>query len=411
MHYQSYTLSNGLRIIHQPFSSNISYCGIVVNAGSRDEYPDEIGLAHFVEHMLFKGTEHRRAYHIANRMESVGGEMNAYTTKEETYIYSTFLEPYFARAVELLSDVVFHSEFRQHEIERERDVVLDEINSYIDTPSEQIYDDFENLVFDGNELGHYILGTPKSVSSFDSETVKQFVNRQYRPDRMVFFSFGSTPFAKVARLVEKYFSQSFEALPFKERIKPTKNIPIRKIINKKSAQAHTIIGRQTIDMFDSRCYAFYLLNHILSGGMSSRLNNSLREKNGLVYQVESNVTFYTDTGIFYIYFACDSKDIERCIDLIDKEFTRIHQRPITEKQLLLAKRQLKGQWGISSENHENVALAMAKSFLHFNDYLSFEEMLEKIDAVSSIEIQTLVDEFLDISEMSQLNYSSHFRSK
>ena len=164
-------------------------------------------------------------------------------------------------------------------------------------------------------------------------------------------------------------------------------------------------------MFDSRCYAFYLLNHILSGGMSSRLNNSLREKNGLVYQVESNVTFYTDTGVFYIYFACDSKDIERCIDLIDKEFTRIHQQPITEKQLLLAKRQLKGQWGISSENHENVALAMAKSFLHFNDYLSFEEMFEKIDAVSSIEIQTLVDEFLDISEMSQLNYSSHFRSK
>jgi predicted Zn-dependent peptidase len=319
MHYQSYTLSNGLRIIHQPFSSNISYCGIVVNAGSRDEYPDEIGLAHFVEHMLFKGTEHRRAYHIANRMESVGGETNAYTTKEETYIYSTFLEPYFARAVELLSDVVFHSEFRQHEIERERDVILDEINSYIDTPSEQIYDDFENLVFDGNELGHYILGTPKSVSSFDSATVKRFVNRQYRPDRMVFFSFGSTPFAKVAGLVEKYFSQSFEALPFKERIKPTKDIPIRKIINKKSAQAHTIIGRQTIDMFDSRCYAFYLLNHILSGGMSSRLNNSLREKNGLVYQVESNVTFYTDTGVFYIYFACDSKDIEKCIELVDRD--------------------------------------------------------------------------------------------
>lgn len=411
MHYQSITLSNGLRIIHQPFSSNISYCGIVINAGSRDEYPVEIGLAHFVEHMLFKGTERRRAYHIANRMESVGGEMNAYTTKEETYIYATFLEPYFDRAVELLSDVVFHSEFRQHEIEREREVVLDEINSYIDTPSEQIYDDFENLIFEGNELGHYILGTPKSVSSFDSATVKRFVNRQYRTDRMVFFSFGNTPFAKVAKLVEKYFSQSFDNLPFKERIKPIKKIPQRKIIYKKSAQAHTIIGRQTIDMFDSRCYAFYLLNHILSGGMSSRLNNSLREKNGLVYQVESNVTFYTDTGIFYIYFACDPKDIEKCIDLIDKEFTRIHQQPITEKQLLLAKRQLKGQWGISFENHENVALSMAKSFLHFNDYLSFEEMFEKIDAVSRTEIQTLVDEFLDISNMSQLNYSSHFRSK
>ena len=206
MRIETYTLSNGMRVIHRSFPSEISYCGIAINAGARDEYPEEHGMAHFVEHMLFKGTSKRRAHHIANRMESVGGELNAYTTKEETFIYSAFLGEYFPRAVELLSDIVLRSEFSSRQIEREREVVLDEIFSYQDFPSEQIYDDFENLVFQGHDLGHYILGDTNSLEGFTTRSLKRFVQRQYQPSEMIFFSFGKTPFTKVARQLEKYFS-------------------------------------------------------------------------------------------------------------------------------------------------------------------------------------------------------------
>ena len=388
MNYQTYTLSNGLRIIHHPFPSQIAYCGFAINTGARDEYADEHGMAHFVEHMLFKGTAKRKAHHIANRMENVGGELNAYTTKEETFIYAAFLEPYFPRSAELLGDVVFNSEFSASQIEREREVILDEINSYRDSPAELIYDDFENLLFPANDIGHYILGNPATLETFDTQKIKKFVARQFHPSRMVFFSFGKTPFDKVIRQAENYFSTPIRYSEAKQRIKPLPIMPKTEQVLKNTAQSHVMWGCRGFDMYHPLRYPLYLLHNILGGGsLNSRLNASVREKHGLVYTIESNTTFYTDTGLFAVYFACDSKYTERCIRLIQKEIDKLCNQSLTPMQLSLAKRQWKGQLGIASENNENTALAMAKTFLHFNDYLSFDEVFSRIDAISADQLK------------------------
>ena len=404
--YQTHKLSNGLRIIHRPFPSQISYCGLAINTGTRDEYPEEFGMAHFVEHMLFKGTRKRKAHHIAGRMENVGGELNAYTTKEETFIYATFLSEYFERATELLSDVVLHSTFPEHQIEKEKEVILDEINSYIDSPSELIFDDFENLLFPNHEIGHYILGTPQSLLTFNREMVEKFVTRQYTPANMIFFSFGKTPFSKVARMAEKYFnfSASEHLLP-KKREKPVNTLTKKHQLGKETAQTHVVLGTRALDMFHPDRYALFLLNHILGGGaINSRLNNSLREKNGLVYTVESNLGLYTDTGVFAIYFACDHKYLERCLKLIEKEFQKLRRTPLSPAQLAVAKRQYKGQLGIASENNEFMALGMAKSYLHSNKSMSLEDIFAKIDAVSSEQMSEMANKFLFSDTLSQIIY-------
>ncbi len=405
MMVQTHTLSNGLRIIHRQFPSEISYCGVVVNTGTRDEYPGEYGMAHLVEHMLFKGTQKRKAHHIANRMESVGGELNAYTTKEETFFYSAFLEEYFSRAAELLSDILFHSDFAPHQIEREREVILDEINSYYDSPSELIYDDFENMVYAGHEIGHYVLGDPASLQSFNRESIMRFVKRQYQPTEMVFFSFGKTSFERIIRQVEKFFTVTPEILPVKERIVPHLFPPRTDQFSKNTAQSHVMMGRNTFSMHHPGKYALYLLNNLLGGGnMNSRFNVSLREKHGLAYNVESSVTFYTDTGLFAIYFACDPKNRKQCIRLIQKEIERIKETGLTPVQLLLAKRQWKGQLGIASENNENNALGMAKNYLHFNRYTSLDELFSKIDAITSREITEVANELFSFP-LFELSYS------
>ncbi|MDO5522650.1 MAG: pitrilysin family protein [Bacteroidia bacterium] len=406
--YQTHTLANGLRIIHRSFPSQISYCGIAINSGSRDEYPGEHGMAHFVEHLLFKGTKKRKAHHIVNRMENVGGELNAYTTKEDTFIYATFLSEYFERAVELLNDVIFHSTFPENQIQKERDVILDEINSYLDSPSELIYDDFENLILQHHEMGHYILGTAESLLGFDKKMVENFVHRQYRPANMILFSFGKTPFQKVVRLCEKYFDVSADNDLHnpKKRQKPVE-IPPQKIhIGKDTAQAHVMLGTHALDMFHPRRHSLYLLNYLLGGGaLNSRLNNSLREKNGLVYNVESNVALYTDTGLFSIYFACDKKNVERCLKLIGKEMQKLRETPLTPNQLITVKRQYKGQLGIASENNESRALRMAKSYLHFNHYLPLEAVFAKIDAITSDELQALAEKIFLMHNMFHLKYT------
>lgn len=403
--YYTHTLPNGLRIIHRPFPSEISYCGIAVNTGTRDEYPDEFGMAHFVEHMLFKGTKKRKAHHIVNRMENVGGELNAYTTKEETFLYATFLEEFFPRAVELLNDVIFDSEFPETQIEREREVILDEISSYDDSPSELIYDDFENLLFSGHELGHYILGEPLSLLSFDKRKIKSFVARQHQPSRMVFFSFGKTSFNKVVGLAEKYFSHPALNNDVKKRIAPKAINPKKIILQKNTTQSHVMIGTRGYDLYHHMRYPLYLLNNILGGGnLNSRLNNSLREKNGLVYNVESNVTFYTDTGVFAIYFACDPKNTDKCIRLIQKELDKLSSVPLTARQLSIAKKQWKGQIGIASENNENMALSMAKSFLHLDRYASFSEIFSQIDAITSAQIQQVSHEIFQSNSLFELRY-------
>lgn len=389
---QTHTLSNGLRIIHRSFPSEISYCGVAVNTGTRDEFPGEQGMAHFVEHMLFKGTEKRRAHHIVNRMENVGGELNAYTAKEETFIYATFPGEYLSRAVELLSDIIFHSQFSDQQIEREREVITDEILSYDDSPSELIYDDFENLVFAGHDLGHYILGDPDTLHSFTTGNIKHFVERQYRPDGMVFFSFGKTPFSKVVRLAEKYLSSASNpsngALPVKQRIAPEILVPARKEVQKDTSQSHVVLGWRTFNMRHPHRYALHMINHILGGGsLNSRLNVSLREKHGLVYHVESNLTLYSDTGLFTIYFASDPKFREKCLRLVGKEIEKIIQTELTLTQLMRTKRQWKGQMGIAAENHENSALGMGKTFLHFDRYMPLDDLYTQIDRITPQEIR------------------------
>lgn len=402
----TYGLLNGLRVIHQPFPSEISYCGIVVNTGSRDEFPDEHGMAHFVEHLLFKGTKKRKAYHVINRIENVGGELNAYTTKEETFIYTTFLSEYFERAMELLSDIVFHSTFPENQILKERDVILDEINSYIDSPSELIFDDFENFLFPNHEMGHYILGTTESLLNLDREKIKNFVSRQYLPENMVLFSFGKTPFSKVVRLSEQFFNISHISQSLsKKRELPLTGIPRKHQAEKDTAQTHVILGTHTFDMFHPDRYTLYLLNHILGGGsINSRLNNSLREKNGLVYNVESNLALYTDTGLFSIYFACDKKQVNRCLKLIDKELQKLVDFSLSANQLVTAKRQYKGQLGIASENNESIALRIAKSFLHFGHYVPLDEIFSKIDAVTTEQLQDLAKRLLVPEQLYQLKY-------
>ncbi len=406
MRIETYTLSNGMRVIHRPFPSEISYCGIAVNAGTRDEYPGEHGMAHFVEHMLFKGTSKRRAHHIANRMESVGGELNAYTTKEETFIYSAFLGEYFSRAVELLSDIVLRSEFSSRQIEREREVVLDEIFSYQDFPSEQIYDDFENLVFQGHDLGHYILGDAGSLEGFTTRSLKRFVQRQYQPSEMIFFSFGKIPFTKVVRQLEKHFS--FPApgrVAAKERVAPENFVPVEVELQKNTNQAHVMLGWEAFSMHHPDKHALYLLNNILGGGsLNSRFNTSLREKNGLVYHVESSTTFYSDTGLFSVYFACDPKYRERCVRLIEKEIEKIKKKKLTPMQLSQAKRQWKGQLGIAAENNENSCLSMAKNYLHQKRFVPLSEVFNRIDQITADQVNAVANE-LFTSRRFRLSYT------
>ena len=394
---QTHILSNGLRVIHRSFPSEISYCGIAVNTGTRDEFPAEQGMAHFVEHMLFKGTEKRRAHHVVNRMENVGGELNAYTAKEETFVYATFPGEYLLRAVELLSDITFHSQFSDQQIEREREVIIDEILSYDDSPSELIYDDFENMVFTGHDLGHYILGDAETLQSFNTENMKRFVARQYRPDNMVFFSFGKAPFSKVVRLAEKYFSFASNplngALPVKPRISPEIVVPGKKEMQKDTSQSHVVMGWRTFNMHHPKRYVLYMINHILGGGsQNSRLNVSLREKHGLVYHVESNLTLYSDTGLFTIYFASDPKFREKCLRLVGKEIEKAIQTELTPTQLMRIKRQWKGQMGIAAENHENNALGMGKTFLHFDHYVPLQDLSIYIDRITSREIREVAEE-------------------
>jgi len=406
MCYLSASLPNGLRIIHYPASSPVSYCGFAVNVGTRDEHPDQYGLAHFTEHLLFKGTKKRKSWHILNRMEKVGGELNAYTTKEETFLYSICLSEDVERAMELLSDLIYNSQFPETEIEKEREVIIDEINSYKDTPSEWIYDEFEDMLFAGNELGHNILGTPESLKEITSSTFRAFTDLHYHPVNMVFFFYGKTPFDKVKRLADKYFlSRELQPRIELSRKKPEK-IKAKNIEQVKDLfQSHVIIGGEGYCSGHKNRIGLYLLNNILGGpGMNSRLNVSLREKEGLVYSVESGLTSYTDCGLFSIYFGCDHESKAKCIRLTQKELKRLRDQKLTTSQFSSAVKQLKGQLGVSSDQSENQALGIAKGFLHFNRYDNLPEIYKKIDSLNSSLLLEIANEIYDEANLSRLIY-------
>lgn len=403
--YSTFTLPNGLRMIYQQVPSQVSYAGFTVNAGSRDEAAGEDGLAHFVEHLLFKGTSRRRSWHILNRMETVGGELNAYTTKEETVIYSVFLSEHLARAVELMSDLLLHSRFPAGEVEREVEVILDEINSYRDTPSELIYDDFENALFGGHALGHNILGDSDTLLSFTSADGLRFLHTHYTASNMVFFYRGALPFKRVVSTLQRYMSECGEAVSARHREAPGRGARFERRVSLDTHQAHVLVGSRSYDMYDRRRTALFLLNNLLGGpGMNSRLNIALREKTGCVYTVESSVVTYTDTGVFSVYFGTDPSKVDRCLALLSRELRRLREKPLSTLQLTTAKRQFMGQIAVGTENSENMALGMGKAFLHYGKYDSLSETFARIEAVSAGELCEVANEIFDESALSTLIY-------
>lgn len=403
--YYTHQLPNGLRIILQHTSSQVTYCGYAVNAGTRDEDADMPGMAHFIEHMLFKGTTHRKAWHILNRMEHVGGDLNAFTNKEEMVVYCSFMRQDFPRAVELLTDLVFHSVFPEHEMEKEREVIIDEIKMYEDTPAELIFDDFENLIYSGHPLGRNILGNEECLRSYGKTHADAFYQRYYRPDNMVFFVLGNYTLAQVVRQLEQWTGDlAFSPVQI-NREQPTLNAPVRLNTCKQTHQAHVMMGGRAYNGQSTKRVALNLINNLLGGpGMNSRLNVALREHRGLVYEIESNYTPYTDTGTFSIYFGCDHQDTERCIHLVEQELQRLCDHPLSDSQLRAAKKQLIGQIGVSSDNHESTALGMAKTFLHYNRFVTSQEAFKNIELLTASQLQQVAQEILSPDKLTSLCY-------
>lgn len=426
MKYNTYTLDNGLRIIHLPSDSKVVYCGYQINAGTRNEEPGEEGLAHFCEHVTFKGTERRKAWHILNSLESVGGDLNAYTNKEGTVYYSAILKEHIARAVDLLTDIVFHSVYPQAEIDKEIEVICDEIESYNDSPAELIYDEFENIIFKGSPLGHNILGTAEQVRSFKTEDALRFTRKLYQPDNAIFFAYGDIDFKKLVKLLKtlnmehgtlNFMNSKTSETPTAEMEAGDANHKVQSskfkvqskvegqtiVIQKNTHQAHVMIGTRAYDVNDSRRMPLYLLNNMLGGpGMNAKLNLALREHNGLVYTVESTMVAYGDTGIWSIYFGCDEHDVKRCLRLVRKELDKFMQKPLSDAQLKAAKKQIKGQVGVACDNRENFALDFGKSFLHYGWEKNVDRLYEQVDEITAEQIQAVAQELFDKDRLTTL---------
>ena len=405
--YHSHTLDNGLQVVHCPRMSNVSYCGFIVNAGTRDEAADEFGLAHLVEHTIFKGTSHRRAYHIRNRMESVGGELNAFTSKEETVIYSIFPSQYQERAMELLGDLVANASFPQAEFDKEREVVVEEIEMYRDTPSELIYDEFENRLFAGHALGHNILGTPDELRQIQPEKARSFLSRFYTPRQMVFFSLGSMPFDKVVRYAQRFFGSMPDSSDVQQRVAPAVIQPFAERVSCDTHQAHVVWGRRTYDLYHKMRLPMLLMNNVLGGPcLNSLLNVALREQRGYVYTVESSVTNYTDTGIFSIYFGTDERHVDKCMQRVRKVLDEIKHSYLTDAHLLAAKKQYLGQLQVAEDNNEGLALAIGKGFLRHGAILTSEEQKQRMMSITLDDMRQVAYDMLDADTWSLLIFQS-----
>ena len=405
--YNTYTLKNGLRLIHLPSDSEVVYCGYQVAAGARDELPGEEGMAHFCEHMTFKGTARRNALQIINAIEGLGGELNAFTNKEDTCFYAAISKEHFPQAVDVLTDIVFHSEYPQHEIDKEVEVICDEIESYNDSPAELIYDEFENILFEGHPLGHNILGNAKQLHTYTTGDALRFVRRNYRPDNAVFFVYGDIDFKRLVKLLEKESgAQVHEPVQNHATCAPDYCAPdsgetITRELN--THQTHVMTGCRAYDYTDPRRLTLYLLNNILGGpGMNARLNISLRERHGLVYTVESSMASYGDCGVWCVYFGCDHHDVRKCCHLVRKELDRVMQKPLSASQLSAAKRQLKGQIAIACDNREQFALDFGRSFLHHGIERNLELLYQRIDAITAKEIQEVANELFATEKLTTL---------
>ena len=408
--YHYHTLDNGIRIIFRPTHSIVTHAGVYIGVGSRNEQGSEEGIAHFIEHSIFKGTEHRRSYHIRNRIDGVGGELDAFTTKEETCVYASALSEHLERCLELFADILFHSTFPEHEIEKEKDVVIEEINLYRDSPAELIYDEFEERFFGSHPLAHNILGTKRNVRRFTSAMLSDYMHRHYTPDRMVVSVVGNVDFKRLIHLCEKHFGleggmenvdnstpspDSFQLSTFNTHL------------NKHTHQVHMLIGGVAPTLFDNQKTAFTLLNNILGGpAMNSRLNVAVREKEGFCYTIESQYVPFTDAGLFYIYAGVDSGASERATQLILAQLRQLCDVPLTPQQLHAAQTQFIGQMAITNDSGLNEMQSIGKAYLNFDHVDTLDEMNRDILALTPTDIQSVAQQYLREETLSGLYYKS-----
>ena len=409
--YQTAVLDNGLRIIALPTASPVVYCGYQLSTGTANELPGEEGIDHFCEHVTFKGTTRRTAIDVIQCLEEVGGDLNAFTTKTDTVYYSAILKEHLPRAIDLLTDIVFHSVYPQKEINKEVEVICDEIESYNDSPAELIYDEFENLIFRGHPLGHSILGTSERVRRFTTDDAIRFTKQYYLPMNSVFFAYGDVDFEHLLRLLEKENGAKVKVIeevekPVESSLPPLSEYQPQVVeIDKHTHQAHVMIGNRAYSIHDKCRIALYLLNNILGGpGMSARLNLALRERRGLVYTVESTMVSYSQTGLWSVYFGCDADDRAECMRLVRAELDRFMSVPLSDEELSIAKQQLKGQIGIACDNRENLALDFGKVFLHYGWKKDITALYRDIDAITAEDVQQVACELFPEERLTKLVY-------
>jgi predicted Zn-dependent peptidase len=406
MDYQVHQLQNGIRVLHKPSPSNISHACVIINAGSRDEDQAKDGLAHFIEHLLFKQTENRTTNQILNRLELVGADLNAYTTKEYTCVHASFLKPHLERSLDLFEDILFHSVFPEEEMNKEKEVILDEISSYQDQPDEAINDDFEDLLFEGHPLGRNILGTPESVKGFKKKDIQLFMKSNYRTDEIIIGIFGDYDFKTVIRISEKLYGKVPANLTERVRQKIATYTPKHIVFSKPINQAHCVIGNRSYSFHHKHRTAFLLLNNLLGGtGMSSRLNLEIREKYGIAYTIESNYTPMSDSGIFSIYFGTDTEKTEKAIKLLEKELKKLRDQKLGPVQLQQAKHKFIGQIALGEENRMGLIISMSKSLLDFNRVDSLEEVFAKINQVTATQLLEIANEMFEPTQLSSLIFN------
>lgn len=405
MEYNVHTLPNGIRLLHVPSASAISHACIIINSGSRDEKEDNSGIAHFIEHLIFKRTEKRNTNQILNRLESVGADLNAYTTKEYTCIHASFLNPYLDRTLELFNDIVFHSTFPGDEMEKEKSVILDEILSYLDQPEEAIYDDFEDLVFAGHPLGRNILGNEESINKITQEDIHQFIKDNYHTDKIVIAVLGNYTLNKVVKTGSKYYAEIPANLYRSSRIAPIKNTAVTQSFQKPIQQVHAMLGTQAYSLYHPYKTGLLLLNNLLGGtGMSSILNLQIREKYGIAYTIETGYSPLSDTGIFTLYFGTDKEKVNKAWSLIHKEFKKIKEHPLSEVQLQKAKNKFIGQIALGEENRIGLITSMAKNLIDYDQIDDLETIFKKIQAVSTADMRNIVNEILDENNLTTLTF-------
>ena len=404
--YYYHTLPNGLRIVHKHTKTPVAHVGVIINTGSRDELPAEHGLAHFTEHVIFKGTKKRKLFQVLGRLENIGADLNAFTTKEDISVFASFPKRYYERTVELLSDILFNSVFPEKEIEKEKDVIIDEINAYEDTPAEAIFDDFEDLLFPGMALGRNILGRPALLRKFSRENVLQFTSKHFHPANIVLCSVGNISFERIKELVTLYFSIESESqvLTKREQLLPyiSKNEHRRRSVY----QAHCMIGNRAYSSYDPQRTAMALLNNILGGpAMNSRLNLAIREKHGIAYNIESNYSPLSDTGVFAIYLGTDASSLEKSIGLVHRELDKLRHIRLGVMQLHTAKRQLTGQIAIAMEAQQNDMLSMGKSLLLYDKVEGLKEICQRINALSAEDINEVANCVFAPENLSMLTFT------